>query len=245
MESYNKFAEIYDELINQDIDYNYFASSIISIIDELKIEKDDYLDIACGTGNLSMILGKHFKHTWLVDASEEMLTEAYNKFLLTSIKPKIVCQNMCSLTLNHKFNLITSCLDATNYILEDKDLNSYFISVKEHLKDDGIFIFDINSYYKLSSILGNNIFNYDSEDVFYSWENIFEQDILEMYLTFFVKKEELYERFDEEHIERAYTLDKIKNSLHSADFEILKIMDNYDRAKEVNDKTERITFVVK
>ena len=34
---------------------------------------------------------------------------------------------------------------------------------KSHLKEDGIFIFDINSHYKLKEIIGNNTFVEDRE----------------------------------------------------------------------------------
>lgn len=116
-----------------------------------------------------------------------------------------------------KFNLITSVLDSTNYITEDDDLIRYFEKVYEHLKDEGLFIFDINSCYKLSNILGNNIYTYSSEDIFYTWENSFEDNILSMFLTFFVKqKNDLYERFEEEHFERAYDETYIEQALKRA-----------------------------
>ena len=65
-----------------------------------------------------------------------------------------------------------------------EDVKSCFNRVYDHLEEEGIFIFDINSYYKITEILGNNIYNYDSEEVFYTWENYLEKDIVEMYLTF-------------------------------------------------------------
>ena len=64
---------------------------------------------------------------------------------------------MSELSLNRKFDLITSVLDSTNYIIEEDKFVNYLMGVKEHLNDNGLFIFDINSYYKLSNILGNNI----------------------------------------------------------------------------------------
>jgi SAM-dependent methyltransferase len=72
--------------------------------------------------------------------------------------------------LNHKFDLITCILDSTNYILSEEDLENYFKSVYKHLKDNGLFIFDINSYYKLTEILGNNTYNFDNEE---DWKKSF------------------------------------------------------------------------
>ena len=151
---------------------------------------------------------------------------------------------MSELSLNRKFDLITSVLDSSNYIIEESKFVDYLTRVKEHLNDDGIFIFDINSYYKLSEILGNNIYTYSEEDVFYTWENTFEDDLLSMYLTFFVKKGELYERFEEEHLERAYKESFIENKLKELDLKVIGKFDGYSNRK-VENQTERIMYVVK
>jgi SAM-dependent methyltransferase len=151
---------------------------------------------------------------------------------------------MTELTLNKKFDLITSVLDSTNYIIEEDGIESYFKSIYDHLNDDGIFIFDINSYYKLSEILGNNIYTYSEEEVFYTWENTFEDDLLSMFLTFFVKKGDLYERFEEEHLERAYKEDEIETYLKNANLEVINKFDGYTNDKVKSD-SERLVYVVK
>ena len=242
--AYGDFAEIYDELIYEDINYDSMCSRVIEICNKEKIEFTNYLDIACGTGNLSVKLASKFKESFAVDLSEDMLREAFDKFKKAKIRCKIVCQDMSELSLNRKFNLITCALDSTNYIIEEDKLLNYFIGVKEHLDENGLFIFDINSYYKLSNILGNNIYTYNEEEVFYTWENVFEDDLLSMYLTFFVKRDNLYERFEEEHLERAYSEEFIEEKLEIAGLKVINKFDGYTE-KEVNNKTERIVYVVK
>ena len=44
--------------------------------------------------------------------------------------------------------------------------NKYFNNVWYHLEEGGIFIFDINSYYKLKYIIGHNTFVEDRENIF-------------------------------------------------------------------------------
>lgn len=244
MDCYKEFANIYDELINGDINYDKWEDTILDICNAESIEREDYLDLACGTGNLTILLGKHFKNTWGVDLSYEMLMEADKKFRNDRRHAKLVCQNICNLNLNKKFDLITCALDSTNYILDKDDLTRYFKNIKVHLKDDGIFIFDVNSYYKLSEVLGNNLFNYDDKEVVYIWENEFEDSITDMYLTFFVKRGELYERFDEEHRERAYKDSELEEAISEAGLKVIKKLDNYEN-KIINEKTERIVYVVK
>ena len=242
--AYGEFAKIYDDLINEDINYDNMVSRIIEICNEHNIECKDYLDVACGTGNVTVRLAKHFKDIYAVDLSEDMLREAFNKFKENRIKGRIICQDMTEMQLNRKFDLITSVLDSTNYITDEDDLEKYFSSVKEHLKDDGIFIFDVNSYYKLSEILGNNIYTYSEEDVFYTWENVFEDDMVSMFLTFFVKQGELYERFEEEHFERAYKEEELESALSNCGLKVINKFDGYSNNK-VQANSERIVYVVK
>lgn len=242
--AYGEFAKIYDDLINEDINYDNMVSRIIEICNEHNIECKDYLDVACGTGNVTVRLAKHFKDIYAVDLSEDMLREAFNKLKENRIKGKIICQDMTEMQLNRKFDLITSVLDSTNYITDEDDLEKYFSSVKEHLKDDGIFIFDVNSYYKLSEILGNNIYTYSEDDVFYTWENVFEDDMVSMFLTFFVKKGELYERFEEEHFERAYKEEELESALSNCGLKVINKFDGYSNNK-VQVNSERVVYVVK
>ena len=242
--AYGEFAKIYDELINEDINYDEMVVCILRICNENNIEFNDYLDIACGTGNVTVRIAKHFKNIYGVDLSEDMLREAFDKLKSERIKGKIICQDMTELSLNRKFDLITSVLDSTNYVTDIEGLKNYFKGVYEHLKDDGLFIFDVNSYYKLSEILGNNIYTYSEEDVFYTWENVFEDDLLSMFLTFFVKKGELYERFEEEHLERAYKESQLESILEELDFKLINKFDGYSN-DNVQANSERIVYVVK
>ncbi|AKN32553.1 SAM-dependent methyltransferase [Clostridium carboxidivorans P7] len=244
MKCYKDFAHIYDELINKDIDYKSWVQTILKNYDELNMDRKDYLDLGCGTGNITELIAAKFVSSWAVDLSYDMLTEAETKMRSKGIKVKFVCQDITQLNLNKKFNLITCCLDSTNYILEEEKLIAYFKGIHNHLKDNGIFIFDMNSYYKLTKILGNNIYNYDDENVTYIWENFLEDDIVDMYLTFFVKQGEYYRRFDEEHSERAYKHERVCELLKLCGLELVKVMDNYEE-KIISHETERITYIVK
>jgi len=244
MSCYKEFAKVYDELIRPDIDYKKWSTIILDNCRELGVNYDNYLDLACGTGNMTEEIAKAFKQAWAVDLSSEMLTEAENKLRKSGVKAKFVCQDICSINLNKKFDLITCCLDSTNYILDTEELIGYFNGVFNHLKEDGVFIFDINSYYKLTNILGNNIYKYEDDKVVYIWENSLEDDIVDMYLNFFIKEGDLYRRFDEEHSERAYREEFIEKSLEDIGFKIVKKLNNYEE-KTIIDTTERIVYVVK
>lgn len=238
---YGEFAQVYDRLIVKDINYGSYGEEINKICHRFNINYENYLDLACGTGNLTGELHKYFKKTYAVDLSYDMLSMAQNK--LDSDDIQYICQDICSLELKRKFNLITCFLDSVNYITSKESLKEFFRGCYNHLETDGIFIFDINSKYKLENILGENIFVCDEEEVFYTWENSYEAPILTMYLSFFLKDKNIYRRFNEIHEERAYEQSEIEQIIKSMGFEILLKLDNYKEEK-IMDKTERISYVL-
>lgn len=240
--AYEEFAKIYDELINEDIDYDIIVKRLKEVIKKYDVNCEDYLDLACGTGNVALKMAQDFKTTYAVDLSEDMLANAYDKFQEKGLNIGIINQDMTELDLNYSFDVVTCVLDSTNYLIEDGDLESYFKGVYNHLKDGGIFLFDINSYYKLSKILGNNTYTYNEEKVFYTWENVFEDDIVNMFLTFFVKEGKLYERFEEEHFERAYREEEIETRLKACGFTLLGKYDGYED-EPVKEDSERIFYI--
>lgn len=244
MNCYGNMSFVYDKLIEDDIDYDLWSEIILKFCDEFKVPRKSYLDLACGTGNMLERLSKDFENSCGIDISSEMLSLCENKLREKHIKVKLLCQDMRCLRLNQKYNLITCCLDGLNYITQKDELIKAFTNVYSVLENNGLFIFDMNSYYKLSEVLGDNLFNYDSDDIVYIWENNFENEIANMYLTFFMKEGDMYRRFDEEHKERAYKTEEIKNMLKSSGFSIEKILDNY-KDNIVDDKTERVVFVAK
>ena len=99
--------------------------------------------------------------------------------------------------------------------------------------------------YKFENVLADNIYNYEDDDIFYSWENSFDGEICEFYLNFFVKKHDgTYDRITEQHFERAYTFDQIENALIKSGFNDIKVYSDLTMSK-ATDLDERVFFVVK
>lgn len=242
MDIYNKFAKVYDELMN-DFNYEEWFSYIEDVFKMHNKTPRKILEMACGTGSLSYYFAENMYKLTAFDLSEEMLSKADDK-LKKYKNVKMLKQNMIDFKFNEKFEAIISICDSINYILEKKDLIDTFKNVYNHLEDGGIFIFDINSFYKLEKILGNNIFIEDREDIFYSWENYFheESNICDFYLTFFIGDGENYKRFNENHRERAYKIEEIIEVLKIAGFENNYIYDCFTFNKP-NKETQRVNFV--
>ncbi|MBU5439066.1 class I SAM-dependent methyltransferase [Tissierella sp. MSJ-40] len=243
MDIYNKFATLYDELMT-DFDYENWFIYIKKILEKFNKNPHKVLEMACGTGNLSYYLAKEGYQLTCFDFSSDMLTIAYDK-LYKFKNLKLLNQNMINFKINNVFDCIISICDSINYITDEKDLLDTFINVRNHLEEGGIFIFDINSYYKLKYIIGNNTFVEDREDVFYTWQNYFDEEnnICEFYLTFFMNEDgENYIRFDEEHKERAYEINEVVELLTQAGFREIDFFEGFSFKKPYS-KSERINFI--
>lgn len=243
MNMYNRFAYLYDELMN-DFDYENWFRYIEEIFIKYDKSPKEILEMACGTGNLAYYFAEKGYKLTCFDLSDEMLSLAYEK-LIEFPNVKLFNQNMIDFNFNKKFNAVVSICDSINYITSKKDLSKVFKNVLHHMDENGIFIFDINSYYKLREIIGNNTFVEDRNNIFYSWENYYdeEEDICDFYLTFFVKGDkEKYIRFDEEHREKAYKIKDIINILKEVGFTKVDYFEafTFNKPKE---NTERINFV--
>ncbi len=76
--SYERFAYFYDYLM-QDVPYDDWVTYVTRQADTYSIKGKDVLDIACGTGELSLRLIHNGYNVTGVDISEEMLLIAQEK----------------------------------------------------------------------------------------------------------------------------------------------------------------------
>lgn len=245
---YKKFSDFYDQLVF-DIDYEKYSNNIKKILSSNKIHSGNILEIGAGTGNLTKELAKISDFNILAfDNSLEMINHATEK-LQNFENVDYIYQDMFEFNFNlYEFEAVVSLLDVINYITEIEDLEYIFKSIYESLKYGGVFIFDINSRYKLLEILGNNTYVYEKDDIFYTWENTIDEefdDLVYFDLNFFYKeKDGKYSRVYEEQVERYHSIETITNILINTGFTNIKYFDE-DGGEYIENKTQRILFCAK
>lgn len=63
-DQYRDFAFVYDELMN-DVDYDKWVKYIEDIIDNENVKVKNILELACGTGNITIPLAKkRIRYSW-------------------------------------------------------------------------------------------------------------------------------------------------------------------------------------
>lgn len=237
--TYEKMAKLYDKLV-YDIDYDLMVSFIEDNIKNKGIRS--ILELGCGTGNITERLNGY--NVYAIDNSEEMLTIASSK-LFNKRNIKFINMDIRKLELNRKFDLAIAGLDVINYLKNEEDLRNVFKKVYNHLKENSLFIFDINSEYKIKDYIGNNVFTDEVENIVYIWQGNydFNTEINEYLVTFFVEKEnKMYERFSESHFEKAYNMNTVINLLKEAGFSKVESFDSFNK-RPVHEKSLRISFL--
>jgi SAM-dependent methyltransferase len=245
--TYERFASLYDHLM-EDVPYEKWVKIVNEYRTKYQVQGNKLLDLACGTGELSYRFADHGYQVTGVDLSDNMLAIARQKIEAKGLDIPLFQQNMAELGTFDQFDIITIFCDSLNYLQSEEEVISTFEGAAENLNDNGLFLFDVHSEYKMEHIFADNTFTHIDDDIVYIW-NCFPGEFpssVEHELTFFMKDSGTvkYERIEEFHIQRTFPVHQYKSWLTHAGFETLHVLGDLEE-QEPNDTTERILFVAK
>ncbi len=246
MAYFEAFAGVYD-IFTEGVDYKTRADYILSLLNRKGINEGTLLDLACGTGTLTVEFCKKGFEVIAVDLSEDMLLLAREKLAEFGDKVLILCQDMCELDLFGTVNCAVCSLDSINHLDNIDDVRTVFQKVSLFTEPGGVFVFDVNTLYKHNCILADNTFVYESEDAFLVWQNSLQEDgrSVDIMLDIFTQNENgLYERESEDFTETAYSEDEIKEALLQAGFTDIEVFDDMSFEKPSED-SQRVYFTAK
>ena len=248
MESYGRFAGVYDVFMDN-VNYREWADYIIETLAQDEIRDGLVLELGCGTGTVTEMLADAGYDMIGIDNSEEMLAEAMEKRAESGHDILYLLQDMQDFELYGTVRAVISVCDSMNYLTDEEDLEYLFALVNNYLDPEGLFVFDFNTEYKYREILGEQTIAEDREECSFIWDNYYDEDerINEYELTLFVRDEEqpqLYRKYQEEHFQRAYTLEQIRHMLTEAGLEYVTAYDDYTK-ESPHDRSERICVVAR
>ena len=219
MPSYEMFADFYDSLTDN-VEYEKRADYIVNVLEKnFNHDLGLTLDLACGTGTMTMLLKEKGIDVYGVDGSYDMLTVAQQKTMEKGLNILYLCQRMESLDLYGTIDTCICTLDSLNHIVDEKVFTKAIERVSLIKKKGGYYLFDLNTLYKHRKVLANNSFVFETDEVFLAWQNTLqENDIVDIDLDFFIKEEDLYERYSESFSERAYSLEFVEKVLKKYNF---------------------------
>jgi SAM-dependent methyltransferase len=217
--AFSDIAPYYDTLM-ADVDYEGWVEYIAKLYPDYGRRRLRILDMACGTGVCSVLYSKAGHDVIALDSSSQMLDVARNRFVDEAIHTQVVQSDMCSFELEQKVDMVTCLFDSINNLTSENELASCFACVFESLLDSGIFIFDMNTEYGLSTFWGDKTVVREDEHVFSIWRNRWDprKKLAVLNLTLFVREQDVYRRIDEVHREKGYTAKEVSSVLRKVGF---------------------------
>lgn len=217
MEAYTQFARVYDMFMDN-VPYEEWRDYLVEILRREGIADGLILDLGCGTGVMTRLLARAGYDMIGVDASEEMLMSAREE---SAEYPGILylMQDMREFELYGTVRAIVSVCDSMNYLMEEEDLRQVFLLANNYLDPGGVFIFDMNTFYKYKELLGERTFCENREESSFIWENYFDEEtgINQYDLTLFIREADgRYGKYEETHFQRAYDLATVRRLVEEA-----------------------------
>ena len=240
MEAYTDFADVYDTFMDE-TPYQEWCEFLVQMFEQYHVPKGLVLDLGCGTGTLTQMLSQKGYDMIGVDNSSQMLSIAMEKREFSRENILYLMQDMREFELYGTVGAVISVCDSLNYLLEEDDLVKTFKLVNNYLDPKGIFIFDFNTVYKYQEVIGDATIAENREECSFIWENYYheEEEINEYDLTIFVREEEdVFRKFEENHFQRGYRLEQMKEALRKAGMEFVMALDanTHDEVTEISER---------
>jgi ubiquinone/menaquinone biosynthesis C-methylase UbiE len=232
----------------KDVPYDGWVRFIERQSERYGIAGRKILDLACGTGELSLRLAQSGYEVTGVDLSEDMLAVAREKAEKSKLPLFLVAQDMSQLEGLDQFDLVGIFCDSLNYLQSEQEVISTFERVSQHTVQGGLFLLDVHSLYKMNELFAEQTYAYNGEEISYIWQ-CFAGELpysVEHELTFFEleKMSGLYRRYDEIHFQRTFSVEQYADWLRKTGFEILSVTADFaDQAPD--DTSERIFFTAR
>lgn len=242
MGNYAVFAQFYDAL-TANVGYARRAEYFLALLEKRGHAPGLTLDLACGTGSLTLELFRRGVDVYGVDGSVEMLSEARMKCADAGADILFLCQKMQALDLYGTVDTVICSLDSLNHLEGREEMQKVFEKVSFFMDPGGYFLFDLNTVYKHENILGNHTFVYDTGPVYCVWQNrcAAGSGRVDIQLDFFRREGKLYRRSREHVSEFACPAEDVIIMLEKAGFAGIQVFDELTFDPPRND-SQRLVF---
>lgn len=201
------------------------------------------LDLACGTGNLTIELAELGCKVIGIDKSPKMLEIAKLKAKNCKISPTFIQETFQSYPYNSKYNAVICSSFSLNYICDYNEIINVFTNIYKSLTDGGVFIFDMIYPSEVEKHFENKL-HFENEDIkiftLFEWKNRI-SNLYEVLFSFYLKNNNIIEK--EVHLSKTYNSDEIKSILINIGFRVLELKTQNKLFK--NGRTDLFQIVAK
>ncbi|MFP7253360.1 class I SAM-dependent methyltransferase [Terribacillus goriensis] len=244
MAAYERLAAVYERLM-QDAPYEPWQRFMQQIFQKhAQIEIKEIADLGCGTGYVTRQLANAGYQMTGIDQSENMLAYAASRD--TNQQVRWIQQDLRELE-SIKADAAISMFDVVNYITSPEDVKQAFSRIWQMLAPGGVFLFDVHSIRHMEEDLAGEVFAEIHDDLSYTWFCETGEEKGEVFhdLTFFTKEtdSDKYDRFDEYHHQRTYSIETYISWLEEAGFQVSGVYGDFDIERtEQLEEADRLFF---
>lgn len=207
---YEALASYYDALVKDDEATASWVSFVTSYI-----AKGSILELACGSGEITIALAKQGYQMHASDLSSDMIRVAQQKEGSELVEWSVM--DMCQMQLQTSYDGILCLCDSFNYILHHHQVEEFFKQVYDHLRVGGYFIMDMHSMDRLLEFEEEYNEAGSIEDVDIQWTILSEEDRIYQNFAFYQSDGTV---LLEQHIQRVYDPIEIKEMLEAQGFDV-------------------------
>ena len=218
---YREFARFYDG-VEGDAPHS-FTRWIGARVTRYDVAVESVLELGSGTGAVLAALPEEWEKTG-VDISPEMLAEARRK----GVGATFVEADLTRIDLGRRFDLVLCVFDTVNHLLTPEAWQQAFAVARAHLRDGGLFLFDLNTLARLRQLAAEPHWVADFDDHTLIMK-IADRggDLYDWDVRVFERTGDCYTRHHEVIPETSFHLADVRAWLADAGFEVLEIDERY------------------
>lgn len=219
---YADYARVYDQ-IGQRAFGERMATVILDQFASSGIRPETILDLGCGTGAASMVFARSGANVTGVDREPAMVARATEAAEAAQLPIELLVGDMADLQLDRRFDLVTSIYDAVNYLEDQSRFLCFLQTAYRMLNAGGHLVFDMNTRHRLAGSWEQGmLLAGDSDDLFVTYRSWYDEQLgaSPLVVTAFVRNGTCWQRFDEEHIERSWPINEVREWLCQVGFQI-------------------------
>lgn len=239
---YQALAPIYDRMMSH-VEYDEWAFFIKKILKKYcPAIKPSILELGGGTALLARHLEKLDVSYLGSDFSFSMCQQARKKSF------PFFCCDCRHIAVKKKFDLIIFLYDGVNYLQTLQEYAQLFNEVHLCLQDGGLFLFDITTEINSLKHFYDFLDFEDFDDSSYVRHSYYDPECCIQINDFTIfqklKDSDLFQKFNELHIQKVFPAKSIEEQIPSSKFKILGIWDDISFRK-FSPRSERIHFLIK
>lgn len=139
----NPMIPLYRDGRHYDALNSFLVADIPFYVEEARRAGGRVLELACGTGRLTIPIAKSGVGIVGLDLAPSMLAHARTKAEAAGVKIEFVEGDCRSFELGRKFALVFMAFNSMQHLHDYESLAALFRGVREHLSEGGSFVFDV------------------------------------------------------------------------------------------------------